>query len=249
MKKSPPPIGIGVVSIMTVLLVLTLSVFSALTLTSARADLSLSQTNADTVSAYYAADAQAAAKINEIALACADSVVKLADRSGVYVVYNKHRRAEGFFKRLRQLWYFPVGKLSVRPELTAFRQIDTGRRNRDDGQICVGEVAGGGQGCNCIFDKLQACREGGGRRDIDGEVVDAFTAKIGQHKNWLLVVEIDRHDVFIILVKLEQNWFASAGRHGSARADLLDNADVEQRRNILRHSGFADMDKARKGSP
>ena len=44
MKKSPPPIGIGVVSIMTVLLVLTLSVFSALTLTSARADLSLSQT-------------------------------------------------------------------------------------------------------------------------------------------------------------------------------------------------------------
>ena len=80
-------------------------------------------------------------------------------------------------------------------------------------------------------------------------MVDAFTAKIGQHKNWLLVVEIDRHDVFIILVKLEQNWFASAGRHGSARADLLDNADVEQRRNILRHSGFADMDKARKGSP
>ena len=61
MKKSPPPIGIGVVSIMTVLLVLTLSVFSALTLTSARADLSLSRTNADTVSAYYAADAQAAA--------------------------------------------------------------------------------------------------------------------------------------------------------------------------------------------
>ena len=59
MKKSPPPIGIGVVSIMTVLLVLTLSVFSALTLTSAR--VSLSQTNADTVSAYYAADAQAAA--------------------------------------------------------------------------------------------------------------------------------------------------------------------------------------------
>ena len=60
MKKSPPPIGIGVVSIMTVLLVLTLSVFSALTLTSARADLSLSRTNADTVSAYYAADTEAA---------------------------------------------------------------------------------------------------------------------------------------------------------------------------------------------
>ena len=60
MKKSPPPIGIGVVSIMTVLLVLTLSVFSALTLTSALADLSLSRTNDGTVAAYYAADAQAA---------------------------------------------------------------------------------------------------------------------------------------------------------------------------------------------
>ena len=53
MKKSPPPIGIGVVSIMTVLLVLTLSVFSALTL-------SLSRTNPGAVAASYAADAQAA---------------------------------------------------------------------------------------------------------------------------------------------------------------------------------------------
>ena len=49
------------VTVFTVLLVLTLSVFSALTLTSARADLALSRTNARTVSAYYAADAEAAA--------------------------------------------------------------------------------------------------------------------------------------------------------------------------------------------
>ena len=48
------------VTVFTVLLVLTLSVFSALTLTSARADLALSRTNARTVSAYYAADAEAA---------------------------------------------------------------------------------------------------------------------------------------------------------------------------------------------
>lgn len=41
------------VTVFTVLLVLTLSVFSALTLTSARADLALSRTNARTVSAYY----------------------------------------------------------------------------------------------------------------------------------------------------------------------------------------------------
>lgn len=51
--------GIGVVSVFTVLLALTLSVFSALTLSSARADLALSKINADTVSAYYAADSAA----------------------------------------------------------------------------------------------------------------------------------------------------------------------------------------------
>ena len=59
---------------MTVLLVLTLSVFSALTLTSARADLSLSQTNADTVSAYYAADAQAAALYAQFAAGTDDEL-------------------------------------------------------------------------------------------------------------------------------------------------------------------------------
>lgn len=53
--------GVGVITVFTVLLVLTLSVFSALTLTSAKADLALSQTNAETVRAYYAADAKAAA--------------------------------------------------------------------------------------------------------------------------------------------------------------------------------------------
>lgn len=58
-KKNAPPMGIGVVSVFTVLLALTLSVFSALTLSSARADLALSKINADTVSAYYAADSAA----------------------------------------------------------------------------------------------------------------------------------------------------------------------------------------------
>ena len=53
------PMGVGVISILTVLLVLTLSVFAALTLASAKADLALSQKNAETVAAYYAADAQA----------------------------------------------------------------------------------------------------------------------------------------------------------------------------------------------
>ena len=59
MDKQTSPIGVGVISILTVLLVLCLAVFAALTLSSARADLALSRRNADTVQAYYAADAQA----------------------------------------------------------------------------------------------------------------------------------------------------------------------------------------------
>ena len=51
-EKGSSPIGVGVLTVLTVLLVLILAVFSALTYTSARADLALSRTNADTVSAY-----------------------------------------------------------------------------------------------------------------------------------------------------------------------------------------------------
>lgn len=46
-------------TVITILLALMLAIFSTLTLASARADLSLSQTNADTVTAYYRADARA----------------------------------------------------------------------------------------------------------------------------------------------------------------------------------------------
>lgn len=64
-EKGSSPIGVGVLTVLTVLLVLTLAVFSALTYTSARADLALSRTNAGTVAAYYAADAEAAALLEE----------------------------------------------------------------------------------------------------------------------------------------------------------------------------------------
>ena len=60
-EKGSSPIGVGVLTVLTVLLVLSLAVVAALTYTSARADLALSRRNADTVTAYYAADAQAAA--------------------------------------------------------------------------------------------------------------------------------------------------------------------------------------------
>lgn len=53
MGKQSAPVGIGAASIITVLLVLTLSVFSALTLSAARADLALSRRNAETVRQYY----------------------------------------------------------------------------------------------------------------------------------------------------------------------------------------------------
>lgn len=59
-NRLPSPVGVGVITIITVLLVLCLTIFSALTLSSARADQRLSQINADTVSAYYAADGEAA---------------------------------------------------------------------------------------------------------------------------------------------------------------------------------------------
>ena len=61
MKRSAAsPVGVGVISVITVLLVLTLSLFAALSVATAQADLALSRKHADTVTAYYQADAQAA---------------------------------------------------------------------------------------------------------------------------------------------------------------------------------------------
>jgi len=53
------PIGLGVISCITILLVLMLSVFSCLTLATAQADYALAQRGAETVSSYYAADSTA----------------------------------------------------------------------------------------------------------------------------------------------------------------------------------------------
>ncbi|MGE4352472.1 MAG: hypothetical protein AB7D36_00105 [Oscillospiraceae bacterium] len=58
-RNTAGALGIGVITIFTVLIVLSLSVFAMLTLSSARADLHLSEINADTVSSYYAADIEA----------------------------------------------------------------------------------------------------------------------------------------------------------------------------------------------
>lgn len=59
MKRSSPA-GIGMITILTALLILSLATFSALTLASSGADLRLSRAAAEKTASYYAADAQAA---------------------------------------------------------------------------------------------------------------------------------------------------------------------------------------------
>ena len=56
-EKGNSPVGVGVLTVLTVLLALVLAVFSALTYVTARADLALSRINAATVTAWYDADA------------------------------------------------------------------------------------------------------------------------------------------------------------------------------------------------
>ena len=54
------PLGVGILTVLMILTVLCLATFSTLTLSSAQADERLSRINADTVTAYYEADAKAA---------------------------------------------------------------------------------------------------------------------------------------------------------------------------------------------
>ena len=58
-KRSGPLFGIGGVTLLTVLLVLCLTLFAVLALSSAQADLRLSEKNARAVAAYYAAENKA----------------------------------------------------------------------------------------------------------------------------------------------------------------------------------------------
>ena len=58
-KRGGPLYGIGGVTLLTVLLVLCLTLFAVLALSSAQADLRLSEKNARTVTAYYVAESKA----------------------------------------------------------------------------------------------------------------------------------------------------------------------------------------------
>ncbi|WP_276857052.1 hypothetical protein [Intestinimonas timonensis] len=95
-EKGNSPVGVGVLTVLTVLLVLVLAVFSALTYATAQADLSLSRINADTVTAWYAADAQAAALLEEFEAGSEETLeatLPMTERQSLYVRFQ--READG----------------------------------------------------------------------------------------------------------------------------------------------------------
>lgn len=86
------PVGVGVLTVLMVLLVLTLATFSVLTLASARADLKLSQVNADTVSAYYKADAEGKEQMADFAAGGKtdlESTIPMTDSQSLYIHLEK----------------------------------------------------------------------------------------------------------------------------------------------------------------
>ncbi len=90
------PVGVGVISCITILLVLMLSVFSCLTLSTARADDALAQRGAETVSSYYQADRKARQLSQAVIQGEADkleTIVPMNDRQGLLV--NLQRRPDG----------------------------------------------------------------------------------------------------------------------------------------------------------
>lgn len=95
-EKGNSPVGVGVLTVLTILLVLILAVFSALTYATAQADLSLSRINADTVTAWYAADAQAAALLEEFEAGSEEALeatLPMTERQSLYVRFQ--READG----------------------------------------------------------------------------------------------------------------------------------------------------------
>ena len=84
------------IPVVTVLLVVVLGVFSALTYATAKADLSLSRVKAGTVTAWYAADAQAAALLEEFEAGSGETLeatLPMTERQSLYVRFQ--READG----------------------------------------------------------------------------------------------------------------------------------------------------------
>ena len=95
-RRENSPVGVGVLTVLTILLVVILAVFSALTYASARADRNLSRINADTVTAWYAADAQTAALLEEFEAGSEETLeatLPMTERQSLYVRFQ--READG----------------------------------------------------------------------------------------------------------------------------------------------------------
>ena len=95
-RRENSPVGVGVLTVLTVLLVLVLAVFSALTYATAKADRNLARINADTVTAWYAADAQAAALLEEFEAGSEETLeatLPMTERQSLYVRFQ--READG----------------------------------------------------------------------------------------------------------------------------------------------------------
>lgn len=81
MRRKRPVVSIGIVSLITVFSILILAVFSVLSLSGSRSDNELSVTAAHAVSNYYAAEAQAEQKLQELSvIATDDTGIPLWDR-------------------------------------------------------------------------------------------------------------------------------------------------------------------------
>jgi len=72
-KKAAFGTSMGVSSIIAILVILVLVVFSTLSITTSKADLTLSQKSSDSIKAYYAADGIAVEMMTEVAVAVAVS--------------------------------------------------------------------------------------------------------------------------------------------------------------------------------
>ncbi len=74
MKRGRPVVSIGIVSLITVFTILLLAVFSVLSLSGSRSDSVLSDRAARAVADYYAAEAQAEQRLQELSAIAADDL-------------------------------------------------------------------------------------------------------------------------------------------------------------------------------
>jgi len=96
-EKGSSPVGTGAITVLTILLVLCLCIFSALTLSTAQGDLSLSERNAQMVTAWYQADAEAARQYGAFAAGTdseLESKIPMTDTQYLYLHLSRTDQGE-----------------------------------------------------------------------------------------------------------------------------------------------------------